>query len=444
MQAVKLLMQVRGGADALRDMLLAPDSVPNPLPQDYGWYVGTAGMLGYLAYRIIKTSGNPLPSDSSGAFETRDDRRFRAERFAGEPGDGKRPSTERRGNLRRRRARGAAGDRASSSGAVLPSGADSANFDIEGFLADITSGMPASPSFLADVFESAMQIALLKQQPLLLYLHAPSSAESESFLSRVLGHQVIVDYLKSNMVCWAGSLRDSRGSQGFAVARNLRLSDVGRPWVVVVGVAADSRRGGFKLRVAASKLAGEFRAPGEMLQWLVGATDGYRAGELQRAESASRSRIINEQNSEYDNALARDEAALRQDKILEERKRAEEKAKREAERAKEAERKRREAAQKVLPPEPAAGPGVALIRFRFPDGSTQIDRRFRTQDSFSSLLRFVNAQQVLDREGNIVPPEKIKIVNPALRKKLSGPDSTLEALGITRRCVLCVEEASTA
>ena len=172
-----------------------------------------------------------------------------------------------------------------------------------------------------------------------------------------------------------------------------------------------------------------------------------RSGELQQLrQREAREAERAAQQLEYERALEEDQRAerereeeeARRRREVEEARRAKEAEEREAEeRAREeaarerAAQERQRRAQEALPPEPAAGAGVTVIKVRLPDGST-VQRRFQVEGPVSQLFDFLHSlPQLLGTSWSLTPPPYLE-----LEGALYPSEESLSELGMRGGVVL--------
>jgi hypothetical protein len=169
---------------------------------------------------------------------------------------------------------------------------------------------------------------------------------------------------------------------------------------------------------------------------------------LRESEAAEGRRIMQEQNAEFEEALAMDqvreaqeqearEAALREEQRVqeeEEREKLEEEERQRLEaEAKEQTAKLLEEKRQRLPEEPAVGePGRVVLLFRLPRGQRR-QRAFKATDCVSSLYDFVDTQ---DEE---MAESVYCLVTQVPRRVYKDREQTLEAAGVENQSVILAE-----
>mmetsp|Transcript_19785 Transcript_19785/g.29581 ORF Transcript_19785/g.29581 Transcript_19785/m.29581 type:complete len:412 (+) Transcript_19785:33-1268(+) len=406
------------------------------LVNDYGWYVATAAGVLYLTWRISQPPVNKSRGDSK-----RNDRHRRADMF--NTNDTKRDRSSRR----RRGAPIALSQTRFTASTSDPSSTSTRRFDRNAFQEELTSMMRHSVPFIADTLTTAMTISKVQNRILFVYLHAHSADTTRPFLENVLGSREISQYLGRNFVCWAGSLRDIPGSEGYFLAKEIGMRDTRESFVAVVAVLEPEGNSsqGAVIRVVAVERARAFRAPTALLAWSVGAQDAWQRINQKREMERSRVQIREEQDNEYKQALAEDEERLRREnnekqKELEEKKEKLNAEKKKAQAAAEA-KMLREKLLASLEAEPPAGAGVITVKILFPDRKS-VRRRFSLLSSLEQLFAFVFSHEVHSVSGISLDPHKCQLVTRFPRKVLkSASTESLKSSGIVSDCVLCVEES---
>uniref|UniRef100_A0A7S4DQ53 UAS domain-containing protein n=1 Tax=Lotharella globosa TaxID=91324 RepID=A0A7S4DQ53_9EUKA len=222
------------------------------------------------------------------------------------------------------------------------------------------------PAFVRDNLATALTIAQLEKKPIFVYLHAPAGVSTPPFL-KILGSKEIGTFFSRDFVCWAGLLRDTRGSEGYELAKELGVRDISESIIAVLGMVGDeaqsagSENGVPVLRLVQLSRTRFPNATG-LMQWGVDAKDAWKRMRTEREKELSRARLVKEQNSEYERALAEDEHKR---KIEEEEEREEERRKLDAARKKkecedlrEKARIERQRLLDSLPAEPEPGSGT--------------------------------------------------------------------------------------
>mmetsp|Transcript_20502 Transcript_20502/g.36439 ORF Transcript_20502/g.36439 Transcript_20502/m.36439 type:complete len:421 (-) Transcript_20502:179-1441(-) len=403
---------------------------------EYGWYLATGAAIAYITWKALTQD----KKDSVGLRKKQEDmirdRRFQrfntTNRFLGSASDA---NTDSKAASRRRRFPYAS-VAPSSSSSTQPAPAS----DAKEFLRRLKEKVPYCPAFIPDIFASAVAISRAQGRPVFTYLHAPTGDSTEEFVEKVLGTEEVAEYLTQNFVCWAGCLRDYRGSEGWDLAKQIGFGSSGESAIAVLGALEGRGRDNYAVRLVAARSA-TFQSPGQMLQWAIAQQEKWANLKNERQKNLTSAQVIREQNTEYEQALAEDEAQLRQENLMAVEKAREAKRKEDEQLRKMEEKRLIEERFKALPAEPAQGPGVANVRLLFPDGKTRKSRRFRIEAPTSELFEFVRAHEVFDRTGNFIGPENLRVVTRFPRRTIKcSSEEKLSSAGVSGDCVLCVEE----
>ncbi|GAB5359955.1 hypothetical protein AAMO2058_000586200 [Amorphochlora amoebiformis] len=314
--------------------------------------------------------------------------------------------------------------------------------DTKSFLSSLTESLgPDAPTFMPDSIMDVFAIARVQRRPLFVYLHAPTGVVSIENLRGLLGSSP-GQYLSQNFICWAGTMRDSQhGSEGYELAKHIGIPSFTHSLLMVLGVVSDegTAEDDVAIQVVAIKTAASFRSPVEVLQWAVSCQDAWGRIGAKRQMETSRARIVRDQNSEYEQALAQDEQRLQEERQARERAANIERKRAEAKQRAEQQKRLRQAVRDSLPSEPAQGEGVISLRIVFPDGNKKV-RRFDSESSLKALFEYVMAQEIVDSDGGDIDPQRLRIVTRFPRKILQSSKGNLRDNGIIRDSVLCVEE----
>ena len=248
------------------------------------------------------------------------------------------------------------------------------------------------PAFEPTSYRSALQKARREFRFLVAYLHAAEHPASNSFCRNVLCDPAVAGALGDSFVVWGGDMRET---EAFGVAQRLRVCSF--PALVVLSQTGSSQtvmvcsvEGPIDAEDLVALLAEVLDEQGSALVAARAEEDSWRADR----------NIREEQDAAY-------EASLRADQEREARRLAEEEAAGEVARAEEARQaeereraaaeverlaaltRRREEKEGALEAEPAAGPDVASVSIRLPDGSRTV-RRFARDAQVARVFDYVD------------------------------------------------------
>eukprot|EP00756_Hemistasia_phaeocysticola_P055911 Hpha_TRINITY_DN31914_c0_g1::TRINITY_DN31914_c0_g1_i1::g.21954::m.21954/K18726/FAF2, UBXD8; FAS-associated factor 2 len=294
------------------------------------------------------------------------------------------------------------------------------------------------PLLMGTTFEEACFAACQASRFLLVYLHAPEHADTDSFCEQSLAADEFRTQVRTNYVLWAENVKRP---EGYKVAK--KLGATGYPYLCVL--YAKSRT------VAVPVLTVEGIVPVDELVLQLLRTQEDRGALLvaQRADQEERDqrrRVQEEQERSLEEARRIDlERAAEQEKrdAEAERERQEEAAKKEQEELEKArqeeegrqhERKvlrMREEAKARVSEEPPAGKEATTLRVKLIDGK-EITRRWLRTDKVEAVRDFIVAQECYDGQDFCV--------SPAFPPKELPLESTLEAAGLCPRAVVIAKE----
>eukprot|EP00475_Leptophrys_vorax_P038250 TRINITY_DN6712_c0_g1_i1.p2 TRINITY_DN6712_c0_g1~~TRINITY_DN6712_c0_g1_i1.p2 ORF type:complete len:472 (+),score=122.13 TRINITY_DN6712_c0_g1_i1:218-1633(+) len=295
------------------------------------------------------------------------------------------------------------------------------------------------PQFFDGSFSQALNSAVRSSMMVFVYLHSEDHDDTDAFCRTCLSRSDIVQFLDGHCVSYGVSVKDY---EGFRLARWLKVETY--PFACLV-----------------TKVGGQMVVRGRQ-DGLVGADQFYQClleahQEFEELSASHRSNdgggsvaeIVQEQNREYEEALARDKAREEEEekkrmKLLEEQKQREYE---EEQRQLVLKKVQEEIAAKntarlnklnSLGEQPDSGAGVFTIQFRLPDGKS-IRRRFLVSDTIQTLAAFVEGHELLDVDGNEIHNWEFMMNYP---RKTYARDalSTLTDAGIPDQTVLYVRE----
>ncbi|KAI8474966.1 MAG: hypothetical protein J3K34DRAFT_456563 [Monoraphidium minutum] len=295
------------------------------------------------------------------------------------------------------------------------------------------------PEWLPVGWSQATTAAHAQFKFLFVYLHSPDHEDTDAFCRGVLCSPELLAYINEHFVAWGG---DIRRPDAFTLASRLHVTTY--PCVALLAYP------GARTKVVAC-LQGRFAGP-QLLAALRRAADEHGvllAAERAQHEEREMSRVLlDEQNREYEEALAadREKAARRRaeaeaaEREAREREEAEAAAQAEVEAAErrraaaeEALAARRAAAASSLPPEPPPGAPAAAVRVRLPDGANH-HRRFAADAAVGGVYDWVDSL-----EGCTFRRYTLVCNFP---RRVYGADSrglSLEAAGLAPQGVLFVQ-----
>jgi len=244
-----------------------------------------------------------------------------------------------------------------------------------------------TPALFRGSFEQAVEQSVKLQKLLCAYFAVPAVDGAEP-TRPCLCEPSVRELLSECCVVWVGSLSQRDCA---AVARQLGVVR-DRPAVLLLSAA--TRRGPYlapfpsteqqpKRLVVLARLDETAHADA-LLAALLKAGEWREWQQRIMARREENRRIREEQDREYEAALAADVARLDEERAAQERKRQEE----EEERRREQERAER---LQLLPPEPAAGSaGCVSLRVRLPDGGT-VERRFPDTATLNDVNNWIES-----------------------------------------------------
>eukprot|EP00466_Bigelowiella_natans_P015777 jgi/Bigna1/85499/estExt_fgenesh1_pg.C_40214 len=472
------------------------------LLKDYGWYLASGAVVVYLTYRAW-TGVDPEQRRNEQTKRRERERRKREQQFTpnqeGKSSPRRRRQDARGRNNNIRRQQGGYQSFASSSSSSSYNGEYSnpqqASKEAKALLSSLVARMSGGggPAFVPDSLQTALEIALVQNRALFVYLHAPAADASAGFSEEILGSNGVAQYLTANFVCWAGSLRDQGMAEGYLLAKvngivavavvvivvhvvvaaqmllvmrmimrednpdgmEMGEEKLSESLVAVIGVVSSPDKNKNRGHKASSsshsvvkvvaKAQALFRNSSLFLQWALLAQDNWNNIVEKRKSESARRMIVSEQNSEYEQALLQDEQKLSQEHEEEQRRLDAVRAAAEENRLEKAEEKRRIDLRDSLPKEPSVGAKgvvVANIRFLFPDGTTRVSRRFDVDQAAKVMFQFIESHLIRDREDEkLLPMDRLRLVTRFPRKVLPRlPNATLREIGVSRDTVLVVEE----
>lgn len=295
------------------------------------------------------------------------------------------------------------------------------------------------PRFVASSWRQATAQAHAEFKFLLVYVHSAEHEDTDSFCREVLCSPDVVEYVNNTFVSWGG---DVRKADAFGLASRLNVSTY--PFLALLAYSGSRTKLVMAVQGKVAKeqlLAAMARAVEDQGALLV-------AERVERQELETSRRLLDEQNAEYEAALAADrerdarreqERKSEQDRqrVLDEQAAAEQAAA-DAEAAKKAEaeasiRRRRVSKGASLAPEPAAGSPAAALRVRLPDGSNH-QRSFALDATIEQVYDWVDSLES-------VAFHKYSLVC-AFPRRVYGSDSrglTLEQAGLAPQGALFVQ-----
>eukprot|EP00471_Norrisiella_sphaerica_P001048 CAMPEP_0184483614 /NCGR_PEP_ID=MMETSP0113_2-20130426/5299_1 /TAXON_ID=91329 /ORGANISM="Norrisiella sphaerica, Strain BC52" /LENGTH=423 /DNA_ID=CAMNT_0026864149 /DNA_START=206 /DNA_END=1477 /DNA_ORIENTATION=- len=414
------------------------------LLKDYGWYIATGAIVAYLSYKAFTV--DDLKTRRKKLSSRRENERLKRADYYRSASEAKSSKTSRR--LRQRNTSSLENlPFFTSAPSPTPYDYDTrSSAEAKSYISSLVPRIEGGgPPFVPDSLKLAISIARVQNRPLFVFLEAPAADVTAQFAEEIFRSIGLTQFLASNFVCWAGTLRDAGVAEGYNLAKNLGVQATSESVLAILEIASDSREGKNKQKCQVRVLAmdtASFRSPEHVLQWAITAQDAWKHNVSKKRAEASRRHIVNEQNQEYEQALFRDEQQLEREKAQKLRIHQEHTAKAAAEKKEQLERNRRKVLRESFPKEPeAGGDGVVEIRFLFPDGITRAVRRFKLDEPAQILLEFLDSQEILDSDGKLIPTSKLRLVTRYPRKVISiTPSRTIRQSNFSGPCVLCVEE----
>jgi len=255
------------------------------------------------------------------------------------------------------------------------------------------------PTIYHGTFKEALEHSTQRCKLVLLYLHSEIHHATDRFVREILSDESFIQFVNENFVFYAASVNRSPE----AVELASYFTPAGYPYLAVVFASHRWPLGQLiDLRVLSDldrSMRGGRDAPitaTDVLLWLQNVLleygDALRTAHTMRERRRSAQRLREEQDREFQEALAADQAAERARREFEQRAREEaaEQDQRRRERMAMLDRKRA-----ALGPEPEPGEHVVTVLLRLPDGkSTQ--RRFELSRSFRDLFDWAETSADID------------------------------------------------
>ena len=310
---------------------------------------------------------------------------------------------------------------------------------------------PSCP-FVERGYNATISAISTRENPplLMVYLHSPLHRHGSKFIREYLCHGPLLELLNSNtatdsegsVVCFGASIHSADGER----LREM-LNVTSFPFMALLNVknSSSNRTNNSVEMELLLRLEGDkvlTLPPAQITTYL--STSLTRHGQMLAEALAARLareeevRLREEQDREYQEALLADQIREIERREEEERRAREEEEQKEAERLKgQKEQERMDRARQLTSEEPAAGPGVARIRFTLPNGK-KVDRRFRSEETVEVLKAFLMVH--FEEEG--VEIKNIGLSTNFPRKTFGEEDNglTLEEAGLSPQAVVMVQD----
>jgi FAS-associated factor 2 len=295
------------------------------------------------------------------------------------------------------------------------------------------------PAIFRGTFKEALSHSTQTCRLVLLYLHSEIHHVSDRFVREILSDEGFIQFVNENFVFYAASVNRSVEATELASY----FTPAGYPYLAIVYASRRWPLGQLiDLRVLSDldrSMRGGRDAPitaMDVLLWLQNVLleygDALRTARSMREQRQSSQQLREEQDREFQQALAADQAAERARQEAERRAR-EEAAEREQSMRERAERLERKKA--ALAPEPEYGPNVVTVLLRLPDGQSK-QRRFDASTALAELFDWAETCCDVDFDRFVLTTNFPKrIFSPA-----SHATMTLTEAGFERRLALLVTE----
>jgi len=304
------------------------------------------------------------------------------------------------------------------------------------------------PTFFQGGLSQALHTSRQGVKFVLVYFHSAGHAECASFCREVLSSELFVAFVNENFVFWVA---DVSTPEGRAIRGQLRVREL--PGLAVLAHSAmTATMGGGSQRGAAQALGtmqgSSIISEENVIATLTQLLDRFEAilegARLERRERDIDRMLREEQEAEYANALAADQAreaeeaaeAARQEAAAQQQQQLEEEREQQAlaeAQAEEAKLQARIAKAETLPAEPAANAGGSSVVVRMPDGERLV-RRFPKDCALQCVVDWI--------ESCKPDAEDFDLVSNYPRKEfgMEHRTSTLEQLGLHPAATLFTKE----
>lgn len=288
------------------------------------------------------------------------------------------------------------------------------------------------PQLFSGSYSQALEEAKKELRFLVVYLHSPDHEETETFCSRTLVSQTLIEFLENNNIIFWGCSVNS--GEGYRVSQALRESTY--PFLAVI-VLRQNRM------MIVGRVEGAIDPDPlvERLEAIVRDNEAFIvAARMEREERTINQNIREEQDAAFQETLRQDQEKERKKKEAEERKRMEEEEERRREKE-ERDKKERIRQMKIdlvteIPEEPEVDhPEVVKMLIKLPGGQ-RLERRFLKSQSLKYLYLFVFCHPDSPDEFDITTnfPKKVLECKPEL-----NPPSFEEA-GLGQSTMLFVND----
>lgn len=324
---------------------------------------------------------------------------------------------------------------------------------------DLSTRFPDWPPFLEGTYPQAVRESKRQSKLLFIYLHDQSNNQCEQFINQTLATEDMCNFMRENFVGWMGDVNSADGAR---LKATLRVNQF--PFIALLAPTAGQlailyRHSGL---ITIDNLIHTLLVKLEDHAGLIHAMQAASQAASQADASLQDARTIRQtQDTEYEEALARDrELATQRAREEEEAREAarlaaeaaeRERVEKEAEQARaEAEQRAREAKLAAIGVEPEPSPTVATVSVRLIDGS-KVQRRFDASAKFGQVFDWIEstpspAGQLTIRRarGDEVSTQgKHQVVSNFPRAVHSDPDALLSSAKLGKQAVLFVEEIIT-
>ncbi|KAJ4460653.1 putative FAS-associated factor 2 [Paratrimastix pyriformis] len=272
------------------------------------------------------------------------------------------------------------------------------------------------PRFLGGTHLDALQQARDQSRFLAIFLLSPSHASTEQFCKETLASDSVISFFDERLLLWGCSIHQK---EGYLLSQELRAA--GFPFLALV-------EPGQPHPTVIDTISG-FLRPQELITRISNSIAVRQAAlaavNTERDERDEARQLRQDQDREYQAALAEDQARLESQEAA--RRQAEEERERKEmqdaieQSANEAVEMRRQRLIRDLPPEPPESDSVR-IRIRLPAGEL-LERRFAPDHLLQHVVDFLESKEY--------PPASFSLSTPFPRRSFSEADypQTLRSLG---------------
>jgi FAS-associated factor 2 len=304
---------------------------------------------------------------------------------------------------------------------------------------------PAQAGTIAEVF-STLGFAALKQEAtttnslIVIYLHSPLHRQATEMCHRIIQPPMLQFLQQNHMLALGASVHTSQGAQ---LAQQLGAASF--PLLALLQPASSANGGGGGANAGSFQLV--FRIEGrvllgmpiaQMLPFLVSTFQRHQnvmaEQEVRRLQREQEIELRQQQDAEYQEALAADQERerLQREEREREEQRVQEEQERESNKARD-EAERLAKAKALLRPEPASG--GTRIRFVLPSGQ-KLDRRFDNDDTVGALKAYL----ILHFAERAPEIKNISLSTNFPKQTYNEDDKSLQESGLSPQSVLMVQD----